>query len=96
MRPLAARRRELNVLLERQKKEQGEANARIRELMKTDKAAGEKARAEPAAARRRRQGERGGARRGGGRDRRGCCCSSPTRRTPVGARRERTRRTTSR
>jgi len=46
VRPLAARRRELNVLLERQKKEQGEANGRIRELMKADKAAGEKARAE--------------------------------------------------
>src|SRR5512141_2517084 len=42
VRPLAARRRELNVLLEKQKKEQGEANGRIRELMKTDKAAGEK------------------------------------------------------
>ena len=46
VKPLAARRRELNVLLERQKKEQGEANGRIRELMKTDKAAGEKARTE--------------------------------------------------
>ena len=46
VKPLAARRRELNVLLERQKKEQGEANGRIRELMKADKAAGEKARAE--------------------------------------------------
>ncbi len=46
VRPLAARRRELNVLLEKQKKEQGEANARIRELMRTDKAAGEKARAD--------------------------------------------------
>jgi seryl-tRNA synthetase len=45
VKPLAARRRELNVLLERQKKEQGEANGRIRELMKADKAAGEKARA---------------------------------------------------
>jgi len=44
VRPLAARRRELNVLLEKQKKEQGEANAKIRELMRTDKAAGEKAR----------------------------------------------------
>jgi seryl-tRNA synthetase len=42
---LAARRRELNVLLERQKKEQNEANARIRELAKTDKAAVEGARA---------------------------------------------------
>jgi len=46
VRPLAARRRELNVLIEKQKKEQGEANARIRDLMKTDKAAGEKARAD--------------------------------------------------
>jgi seryl-tRNA synthetase len=46
VRPLAARRRELNVLIEKQKKEQGEANGRIRELMKADKAAGEKARAE--------------------------------------------------
>ncbi|MBK9518327.1 MAG: serine--tRNA ligase [Anaeromyxobacter sp.] len=46
VRPLATRRRELNVLLERQKKEQGEANGRIRELMKADKAAGEKARVE--------------------------------------------------
>lgn len=46
VKPLAARRRELNVLLEKQKKEQAEANGRIRELMRTDKAAGEKARAE--------------------------------------------------
>ena len=46
VRPLAARRRELNVLIERQKKEQNEANGKIRELMKTDKAAGEKARGE--------------------------------------------------
>ncbi len=46
VRPLAARRRELNVLIERQKKEQSEANGKIRELMKTDKAAGEKARGE--------------------------------------------------
>jgi seryl-tRNA synthetase len=46
VKPLAARRRELNVLLEKQKKEQAEANAKIRDLMKTDKAAGEKARAE--------------------------------------------------
>src|SRR5512133_2170973 len=45
VKPLAARRRELNVLLERQKKEQGEANARIRELAKTDKGAVEGARA---------------------------------------------------
>jgi seryl-tRNA synthetase len=41
VKPLAARRRELNVLLERQKKEQAEANGKIRELMKTDRAAGE-------------------------------------------------------
>ena len=34
------------MLLERLKKEQGEANGKIRELMKTDKAAGEKARGE--------------------------------------------------
>ncbi|WP_242333393.1 serine--tRNA ligase [Anaeromyxobacter sp. SG66] len=46
VKPLAARRRELNVLLEKQKKEQSDANGRIRELMRTDKAAGEKARAE--------------------------------------------------
>jgi seryl-tRNA synthetase len=46
VKPLAARRRELNVLIEKQKKAQGDANGRIRELMKTDKAAGEKARVE--------------------------------------------------
>jgi seryl-tRNA synthetase len=46
VRPLLARRRELNVALERQKKEQSEANAGIRDLMKTDRAAGEKARAD--------------------------------------------------
>jgi len=46
VRPLAARRRELNVLLERQKKEQGEANARLRELAKADKGAVEGARAQ--------------------------------------------------
>ncbi len=45
VRQLAARRRELNVLLERLKKEQNEANARIRELAKTDKGAVEGARA---------------------------------------------------
>src|SRR5512141_2317248 len=45
VRPLLLRRRELNVLLEKQKKEQGEANARIRELAKTDKGAVEGARA---------------------------------------------------
>src|SRR5512138_1006940 len=46
VRPLAARRRELNVLLERQKKEQSEANAKIRELAKGDKGAVEGARAQ--------------------------------------------------
>ena len=46
VRPLAARRRELNVLLEKQKKEQGEANAKLRELAKTDKGAVEGARAQ--------------------------------------------------
>src|SRR5512147_914154 len=44
-RPLFQRRRELNVLLEKQKKEQGEANARIRELARADKGAIEGARA---------------------------------------------------
>jgi seryl-tRNA synthetase len=44
VRPLAARRRELNVLIEKQKKEQSEANARMREVAK-DKAALEGARA---------------------------------------------------
>jgi seryl-tRNA synthetase len=43
---LAARRRELNVALERLKKEQSEANARVGGLMRTDRAAGEAARAE--------------------------------------------------
>src|SRR5215208_26342 len=46
VRPLAARRRELNVQLERQKKEQNEANARMREAAKGDKAAMEGARAQ--------------------------------------------------
>ena len=46
VKPLAARRRELNVALEGLKKEQSEANARVGQLMRTDKAAGEKARAE--------------------------------------------------
>jgi seryl-tRNA synthetase len=46
VRPLTSRRRELNVLLEKQKKEQGEANAKIRELAKTDKGAVEGARAQ--------------------------------------------------
>jgi len=46
VRPLAARRRELNVALEKQKRAQGEATARIRELAKTDKGAVEGARAE--------------------------------------------------
>jgi seryl-tRNA synthetase len=43
---LAARRRELNVALEGLKKRQSEANAKVGELMRKDKAAGEKARAE--------------------------------------------------
>jgi seryl-tRNA synthetase len=43
---LAAERRELNVALEGMKKAQGEANARVGQLMRTDKAAGEAARAE--------------------------------------------------
>jgi len=46
VKPLAARRRELNVALETLKKEQGEANARVGQLMRTDKAAGERARGE--------------------------------------------------
>ena len=44
VRPLAARRRELNLLLEKQKKEQAEANARMREHAKGDKGALEAAR----------------------------------------------------
>jgi seryl-tRNA synthetase len=44
VRPLLQRRRELNLLLEKQKKEQSEANARIRELARTDKGAIEGAR----------------------------------------------------
>ncbi len=43
---LAARRRELNVAIEGLKKRQSEANARVGQLMRTDKAAGEKARGE--------------------------------------------------
>ncbi len=43
---LAARRRELNVGMEGLKKRQSEANARVGQLMRTDKAAGEAARAE--------------------------------------------------
>jgi seryl-tRNA synthetase len=46
VRELAARRRELNVALEGMKKRQSEANARVGQLMRTDKAAGEAARAE--------------------------------------------------
>jgi seryl-tRNA synthetase len=42
---LAARRRELNVALESLKKEQSAANAKVGQLMRTDKAAGEQARA---------------------------------------------------
>ncbi|ACL67315.1 seryl-tRNA synthetase [Anaeromyxobacter dehalogenans 2CP-1] len=45
VKPLAARRRELNVLLEKQKKEQADANANIRQLARTDKDAVEGARA---------------------------------------------------
>jgi len=45
VRPLALRRRELNLQLEKQKKELGEANARMRELAKADKSAVEGARA---------------------------------------------------
>src|SRR5512142_1439402 len=45
VRPLIQRRRELNVLLEKQKKEQAESNARLRELARTDKGAVEGARA---------------------------------------------------
>jgi seryl-tRNA synthetase len=43
---LAARRRELNVALERLKKEQSELAARVGQLMRTDRTAGEQARAE--------------------------------------------------
>ncbi len=46
VRELAARRRELNVALEGMKKRQSEANTRVGQLMRTDKAAGEAARAE--------------------------------------------------
>ncbi len=46
VRPLAARRRELNLQIERQKKEQNDANAKMRELAKTDKSAVEGARAQ--------------------------------------------------
>jgi seryl-tRNA synthetase len=46
VRVLAARRRELNVELEGLKKRQGEANARVGQLMRTDRSAGEAARAE--------------------------------------------------
>ena len=46
VKPLAARRRELNIALEGLKKRQAEANARVGQLMRTDKAAGEQARAE--------------------------------------------------
>jgi seryl-tRNA synthetase len=47
---LAARRRELNVAIEGLKKRQSEASARVGELMRKDKALGEKARAEARAA----------------------------------------------
>jgi len=43
---LAGRRRELNVVLEGLKKDQSGANARVGQLMRTDKAAGEQARTE--------------------------------------------------
>ena len=43
---LAARRRELNVELEGLKRRQGEANARVGQLMRSDRSAGEAARAE--------------------------------------------------
>ena len=46
VRPLAALRRELNLRIERQKKEQNDANAKIREVAKTDKSALEGARAQ--------------------------------------------------
>ncbi len=46
VRELAARRRELNVSMEGMKKRQSEANARVGQLMRTDRAAGEAARAE--------------------------------------------------
>ncbi|BDG02800.1 serine--tRNA ligase [Anaeromyxobacter oryzae] len=45
VKPLAARRRELNVLLEKQKKEQADANAKMRTLAKGDQAAMDAARA---------------------------------------------------
>lgn len=47
---LAARRRELNVGIEGLKKRQAEASARVGQLMRTDRAAGEKARGEARAA----------------------------------------------
>jgi seryl-tRNA synthetase len=43
---LAGRRRELNVMLEGLKKEQSAANARVGQLMRTDRSAGEQARTE--------------------------------------------------
>ncbi len=46
VREMAARRRELNVSMEGMKKRQSEANARVGQLMRTDRAAGEAARAE--------------------------------------------------
>ena len=46
VRALAARRRELNLQLERQKKEQNEANGKLRQLAKTDQGAVEGARAQ--------------------------------------------------
>jgi len=46
VRDLAGRRRELNVVLEALNKEQSTANARVGQLMRTDRAAGEQARSE--------------------------------------------------
>ena len=46
VREMAARRRDLNVAMEGMKKRQSEANARVGQLMRTDRAAGEAARAE--------------------------------------------------
>ena len=46
VKPLLSRRRELNLLLEKLKKEQSAANAKVGQLMRTDKVAGEAARAE--------------------------------------------------
>jgi len=85
VKPLAARRRELNVLLERQKREQARPTARSR-ADEDDRAAGENARAGLRALGT-RQGQRGRAREVEARIRR-CCCWCPTRRrTPSPPRR---------